>query len=916
MANNASNIELNVKVKNEKLNNLTEDLAKTRLETQQLKTEIKALEKATQGGTRATQEQTRELVQHYKALEKQEAVSKSLKSSIKELRQEIKGATEAATHADGGVTKLAKSLGLADGFTTTWSVALGRMATSIATTVVTALGEMAYQVVDLGAKMQQTVAQLNAMTGGTDTAIEAYRALNDVSRNTFDEAVVFNMGEQLMRLGYSAQNAAGLIQLCADAAAGLGTGQQGAQQLVDAISRMQAVGELTSRQMQQLKVSGIDMDAAFASLHMTGEEAMKAVEEGTLDAQQAIGALTDYLHQFDGKMAESKDNVIDAWGDVTENLSTVCAEIGNSLFDAFNQSEIVQKLIDFTEELIYMVRSDATGAFTDLKEIAGEVLDFIGGLLGFVLDTIKLIIVILHDAYAAFKSFGAQVVDAIRPAVDIVLALYDAVKAVLSSVGKNFGSEVGKSFRATFDSGLDPEERAERRRASTVNNFRQRSYSGGRGRSGGGGGGATKALSEEEKAVEALIKKYADASKQKWSLAKSAIELAKTNLAMLSQEVKVTEERNIKLQALQDAHDQMMEGYQKELTLAGKIQNASIRENTINSINEQIDAENKLFEAKKRRVEFESERAARDYQATAFSNEMEHLQNLFTMQDIHAGQRIEMENQVLQARKAQLQEMLTDASLYAEDRIKIERQLADTIAQINANAAYDMKTGWQQALVELANQQVNFKDTFTSAFSSIEGSLVNLVSSTGSAKDKFKQFCQDITNTILKSMAQIIIKGLITRAIMGAIGLGGGASVSFGGFGNTNWSADPFGGRLFAAGGGYIKGPGSGTSDSIPAMLSNGEYVIRSAAVDRIGIATLNRLNRVGHFADGGYVGSGGGWGAPPVVINLHNESGIPMEAEQNESQFDGESYVIGVVLNAVATNKMGMGSLLKGARA
>ena len=45
------------------------------------------------------------------------------------------------------------------------------------------------------------------------------------------------------------------------------------------------------------------------------------------------------------------------------------------------------------------------------------------------------------------------------------------------------------------------------------------------------------------------------------------------------------------------------------------------------------------------------------------------------------------------------------------------------------------------------------------------------------------------------------------------------------------------------AAGGLVTGPGSGTSDSIPARLSNGEYVIRAAAVRAIGTDTLNRLN-------------------------------------------------------------------------
>lgn len=59
--------------------------------------------------------------------------------------------------------------------------------------------------------------------------------------------------------------------------------------------------------------------------------------------------------------------------------------------------------------------------------------------------------------------------------------------------------------------------------------------------------------------------------------------------------------------------------------------------------------------------------------------------------------------------------------------------------------------------------------------------------------------------------------------------------------------------------GGYISGPGTGTSDSIPALLSNGEYVIRAAAVRKLGKNALDLINRgipIPRFADGGIVGT------------------------------------------------------------
>ncbi len=44
---------------------------------------------------------------------------------------------------------------------------------------------------------------------------------------------------------------------------------------------------------------------------------------------------------------------------------------------------------------------------------------------------------------------------------------------------------------------------------------------------------------------------------------------------------------------------------------------------------------------------------------------------------------------------------------------------------------------------------------------------------------------------------------------------------------------------------GRVVGPGTGTSDSIPAMLSNGEYVIRAASVQAVGTSFLDGINKM-----------------------------------------------------------------------
>lgn len=82
------------------------------------------------------------------------------------------------------------------------------------------------------------------------------------------------------------------------------------------------------------------------------------------------------------------------------------------------------------------------------------------------------------------------------------------------------------------------------------------------------------------------------------------------------------------------------------------------------------------------------------------------------------------------------------------------------------------------------------------------------------------------------------------------------------------------------ANGGPVFGAGTSTSDSIPAMLSNGEYVINAKAVRRLGLPLLNALNN--GYAVGGAVSIGGGGGAG-TVVEFNNYGDI-----NNGTDYDG----------------------------
>lgn len=98
------------------------------------------------------------------------------------------------------------------------------------------------------------------------------------------------------------------------------------------------------------------------------------------------------------------------------------------------------------------------------------------------------------------------------------------------------------------------------------------------------------------------------------------------------------------------------------------------------------------------------------------------------------------------------------------------------------------------------------------------------------------------------------------------------------------------------ANGGYIRGPGTGTSDSIPTMLSNGEYVVRASAVRALGLGYLNAVNqgrRPIHRASGGPVGNAGGGSAVGV--------GIMELGPKSLGRMGGQPPVVNVYLDDVA---------------
>ena len=210
--------------------------------------------------------------------------------------------------------------------------------------------------------------------------------------------------------------------------------------------------------------------------------------------------------------------------------------------------------------------------------------------------------------------------------------------------------------------------------------------------------------------------------------------------------------------------------------------------------------------------------------------------------------------------------------LFENKGVELGEGLSEGIAQgIDQNQVIEKKTSF--LATTLAG---NFSDAF-----------VSIGEGAKSVSDAFS------------NLASSIIRSLTQRALTSALEnlfIGGGAP-AFAGGGQV---------QSFATGG-AVSGAGTSTSDSIPAFLSNGEYVLNAKSTKALGLPLLNALNGMksgfrakagfAGFANGGEVSGGGG-----VVVNVINNSSQPVSANA-DIRTSGRQIIIDTVLEDLSNN-------------
>ena len=207
------------------------------------------------------------------------------------------------------------------------------------------------------------------------------------------------------------------------------------------------------------------------------------------------------------------------------------------------------------------------------------------------------------------------------------------------------------------------------------------------------------------------------------------------------------------------------------------------------------------------------------------------------------------ERMAIRERELQVQKeagMITESQMRREIITLHQQTAAEVEGLIPKMQELAASTGSEEAInrvarlkVEVASLKTEIDDVATRINGDVEIAFVALFERIGTGAKSAKEAFLDFARAVIASLQRIAAQKLAEQ-IFGSFGRSGGG---IGGF-----FAALFKG--FSAGGPV---PGTGTSDTVPAMLTPGEYVIRRDVARRIGYRMLDAIN-------------GGGW-LPSVSI-------------------------------------------------
>lgn len=797
--------------------------------------------------------------------------------------------------------------------------------------------------VQAAAQMRQYEIAFQTMLKSAEAGTQMLRDLQQFAAETpFDVPGVVSAGQQLMAFGFKAEEIIPMLTNLGDAASGLGLGTEGVSRLAYALGQMQTSGKLNVQDMMQLTSAGISAwDMLAQAAGKTVAEMKDLCSKGAIDSKAAVQTIVAGMNeQFGGMMAKTSDEVAGLLANIEETAGNTSAAVGKYLTEAFNIKGILKDVSDRLGEFQQKMQTAteqgksmgdvikecvpapviaAIGAFAAVLEVVsvaavatlGAVLGLSAGIVAAgaaIGAAIALVITYWDDLANAVKAAVQGILDTvIIIGTAVTEAILGVVRWILDTIGDMWADITGdhnnwfNDFADMLGDAMDAVEDFARKAIEWFNKVfaaKQRATatesSADDGHGGAGGSYGDDSSSEKPKKRPVIPKRPLIIPSRDTNVGRTSGSRENLALKALQDENRINQERR----KIENEYVRLKLKKEKDLFEA---QNAIAKKYGTDAQKYQIQLKEIEFNKKQEMQEEElayteqmlaAENALKEAQLRGASQkELDMLREKLALLNKTHQYTIDNINQTATAKANSAQ---TDYD-NKEAEWQARHDTSSTVGKWSMDAERDFEAGKAKAdeaktyeeKVRLMNEALQKYDE--------EQQKINTISKIQQTSNQLaKDFSGAITDWItgaqsfgdaMKNILQQLIAQLIQAAIYATIVAactGGG-----GGFA-ARWKG-AFG-KAFASGG-SVAGPGTGTSDSIPAMLSNGEYVLNAQAVDRLGVPFLNGLNtgRLRGFASGGLVGSGGAYNRPASVAS--SSSSTSSSITLNVSALDASSF-------------------------
>lgn len=337
--------------------------------------------------------------------------------------------------------------------------------------------------------------------------------------------------------------------------------------------------------------------------------------------------------------------------------------------------------------------------------------------------------------------------------------------------------------------------------------------------------------------------------------------------------------------ALEYANAQLEKELAKMNEIIGKAQRAGVDQGVLSKLEGEIKKYKDLAQAQNKRNDLTKQH----------DNQMSLLQTLEDTYAEHYSVLDRMRAEELESYRARLLEELQSTQINEEEKLRLRKEYAEATKELNQVQATNLDEAWKQSLDYLKNIQFDQVATVKAGIDEMLGAITNfgqnMLIEQKSFSDQADELFKDLANSIINTMMKVIMQGLVMNSIMSIFGIGGG-------------------GKKFDIGAGFTSGYGLDYTHHANGGVAQGWAIVGERGPE---LAHFGQPARI-YTAEQTKQALGNGGGNVNVKINLSNESGQQLRAEQTGGGFDGENYVVNVVIRALETNKGGLRTIMRGA--